>query len=60
MDRVVATYRLDGHEVALVEAVEDEGVVYSVIVDGRPGDERFGQPPDEDELRRVVTRRVSR
>ena len=59
MDRVVATYRVDEHEVALVETIEDEGVVYYVLVDGLPGDERFGEPPDEDELRRVVTRRAS-
>lgn len=60
MNRVVATYHIDQHEVTLVEAIEDEGLVYYVIVDGLPGEEWFAEPPDEDELRRIVTRRALR
>ncbi|MEQ7129243.1 hypothetical protein ABN034_32585 [Actinopolymorpha sp. B11F2] len=58
MDRVVATYRVDSHEVVIVESVEDEGTYFHVMVDGLEGEETFAVPPSAEELTRIVDRRL--
>lgn len=45
MDRLIATYRFGLHVVGVVECLDDDGVTYRLVVDGRPVDGPMDTPP---------------
>jgi hypothetical protein len=60
VDRVVATYRIGGHNVVLVESCEEDGSWFHLVVDGLARDELLDAPPTAEDLARVVPVRASR
>jgi hypothetical protein len=60
MDRVVATYRVGVHDVAVVQTCEDEGSWFYLVMDGLARDEILDAPPTEEELGRLVPVRAHR
>jgi hypothetical protein len=51
MERVVRTLRVDGHEVAIVESMEEEGSAFKLVVDDEvinPDALLAGLPSDRD------------
>ena len=50
MQRVMQTHAFGPHTVAVVEDVEDDGVSYAVLVDGRPVTDPAASPPSFEEL----------
>lgn len=57
VERVMATYRIDGRRVDVVEELEDEGAWYRLVVDGVVRGEPMPIPPDRAELERRMTAR---
>ncbi len=49
----MSTHRFGRHDVAVIEHVEDEGVTYSVVVDGLPVTAPFGSPPSFEDVVRL-------
>jgi hypothetical protein len=61
MERVVATYRVRGHEVSVVEVFDDDGPGYRLVVDGVAREEILEEVPDLEAVeRRVLHRRLAR
>jgi len=59
MDRVVATYTIGSHRVAVVETLDDEGSWFHLVVDGTAREEMLARPPTESEARRLVLPRAA-
>lgn len=53
MQRVLETHTFGSHEVVVLEQVEDEGLAYSVVVDGRVVTEPMAVPPSFEDVVRV-------
>lgn len=58
MDRIVATHRVGGHDVVVVESCEDDGSWFHLVVDGLPRDEILDAPPTAEDLERAMPVRV--
>lgn len=60
MERVVRTLRVDGHVVALVEAVEEEGSAFKLVVNDEVinPDALLAGPPSDREICAAVARWV--
>ena len=56
MQRVLETHTFGVHTVAVLEEVEDEGLSYSVLVDGHPVTEPIGAPPSFEDVVRSYAR----
>jgi hypothetical protein len=58
MQRVVRTLRVDGHEVAIVESMEEEGSAFLLVVDDEVinADALLAEPPSDREVCAVVAR----
>ena len=56
MVRRVASYEIDGHEVDVVEVLDEEGSWFEVLVDGVvvPSDDPLGAAPGPDSVAEVV------
>lgn len=59
--RIIERHRFGPHEVVVVENVEDEGMTYSVLVDGlRAEDEPLCEPPSFAHIVRLYDRSQAR
>ncbi len=60
MERVVRTLRVDGHEVAVIESMEEEGAGYLLVVDEETinPDATLAGPPTDAEVCAAVARWV--
>ena len=54
MERLVATYRIGVHDVAVLESLDDEASWYHVVVDGLAREESLSAPPDRDEAAELI------
>lgn len=56
MERAIASYQAQGHDVDVVEVVDDEATWFRVIVDGEllPGDQQFDRPPTDAEATAII------
>lgn len=57
MERVLRTLRVDGHEVAVVEVMDEEGPAYLLRIDERVVDEApIPSPPTDAQISAAVDR----
>ena len=56
MERVIASYQAQGHDVDVVEVVDDAVTWFRVSVDGEllPGDQQFDRPPTDAEATALI------
>jgi hypothetical protein len=56
VERAIASYQAQGHDVDVVEVVDDEANWFRVIVDGEllPGYQHFDRPPTDAEATAII------